>query len=1068
MSIWGFCIRRPVFTTVLLIAMIGVGIMGYTRMGVDLMPDFDIPVVSVVTTYVGADPEVMDQDIVDIIEEQVGTLEGIESIRSTAYDSYATTIIEFNLERNIDVCTQEVRDKVNAATQDLPKNIEVPIVQKIDPDAQAIMYLGLYGDVPYAQLSQIADDVLQPRIQNINGVGKVDLNGFQERTARIWLDLAKMEKYDIGPAQVLAALNSWHVELPGGRTESSTLEATVKIYGEYQSCDELSKLIVDWKDGAPVRLSQIATVEDGLEDRRSIARLDGHPSIMLGVCKQSGTNTVGVADRVLEKIDELNVVLPEGVHLVRIFDSSRFIRDSVQGVGEDLLLGALITVFVIYVFLRNFKMTLVSLVAIPTSLLATFGAMYFMDFTVNTITMLAMSLCVGMVIDDAIVVSENVFRHMEQEQLDDAKIAAERGTGEVAFAVFASTIAIAAIFLPVAFMGGMIGRIFYQFGLAVGIAIAFSYCVSITITPMLCGRLLERNTKENFVARMLGSMFNALDSIYYWSLEKCLRNRLTRVLTIIVAIACFVIGVSFASKVGTEFAPNSDRSQFLINAQSEIGTSLELSDQRCRQMEAILAKHPELEHYGTVTGMSTTNESYRIMSFVEMKLRKDRPGISQQDCMDALRKELAVIPGLRVYISHLQMAGGQSTERSAQIQYVLQGPDLNTLQTIAHDLEDWMRQQPEFIDVDDDLELTKPQVAVYPRREAAADMGVNTSQISTALQVMMSGVDAARIKLGNKRYDVRVKATDGFRVDAESINTIIMRNQYGKRVKLGSMVDIVENLGPNKIKRYNRIRSITVRTDVAKGVPVGNASDKMAAKAKEIANKYVGYTIAPTGMTKIQTESMQYLSFALMSSIVIIYFVLAAQFESFIHPLTIMMTLPLAMAGVFVALYITGITLSIFSFIGMIMLVGIVTRNGILLVEFANQQRERGLNAHHAMLEAGHTRLRPILMTAVSTIGGVVPIALALSEGGEMRQGMGVAVMGGMLTSTMLTLYVIPTAYITFEGISRNIMYCWNKLLGRNPLTPHEEDALREREAQERMAREAQERAAKEAQNHEN
>lgn len=1049
--------------------MIGVGAMGYSRMGVDLMPDFDVPVVSVVTTYVGADPEVMDQDVVDIIEEQVGTLEGIESIRSTSYDSYATTIIEFNLKRNIDVCTQEVRDKVNAATDDLPKNIEVPIVQKIDPDAQAIMYLGLYGDVPYAQLSQIADDVLQPRIQNINGVGKVDLNGFQERTARIWLNIDKMEKYDIGPAQVLAALSNWHIELPGGRTESDTLEATVKIYGEYQSCEELEKLIVDWKDGAPVRLRQIARVEDGLEDKRSISRLDGHPSIMLAVCKQSGTNTVGVADSVLEKISELNAVLPEGVHLVRIFDTSRFIRDSVQGVADDLMLGALITVFVIYVFLRSFKMTLVSLVAIPTSLLAAFGAMYFMDFTVNTITMLAMSLCVGMVIDDAIVVSENVFRHMEQEQLDDAKVAAERGTGEVAFAVFASTIAIAAIFLPVAFMGGIIGRIFYQFGLAVGIAIAFSYCVSITITPMLCGLLLERSTHESFVARMLGSMFNALDRFYYWSLEICLRNRLTRVFTILVAIGCFVAGIGFASQVGTEFAPNSDRGQFLINAQSEIGTSLTLSNERCLQIEAILAKHPEIEHYGTIVGMSTTNESYRIISFVEMHLKKDRPGISQQDCMDALREELAVIPGLRVYISHLQMQGGQSTERSAQVAYVLQGPDLNTLQKIAHDLEDWLREHKEtYVDIDDDLELTKPQVAVYPRREAAADMGVTTSQISTALQVMMSGVDAARIKLGSKRYDVRVKASDDFRVDADSINKIIIRNQYGKRVRLGTMVDIKENLGPNKIKRYNRARSIMVRTDVVRGVPVGNASDMMAAKAQELVKQYVGYSVAPSGMTKIQTESMQYLSFALMSSIVIIYFVLAAQFESFIHPLTIMMTLPLAMAGVFVALYFTGVTLSIFSFIGMIMLVGIVTRNGILLVEFANQQRERGLNAHHAMLEAGHTRLRPILMTAVSTIGGVVPIALALSEGGEMRQGMGIAVMGGMLSSTMLTLYVIPTAYITFEGISRNIMYCIHKVMGHNPLTPHEEDALREREAQERMAREAQERAAKEVQNHEN
>ncbi len=1056
MSIWDFCIKRPVFTTVLLIAMITVGTMGYTKMGVDLMPDFDIPVVSVVTTYVGADPEVMDQDITDIIEEQVGTLEGIDTIRSTSYDSYATTIIQFTLDRDIDVCTQEVRDKVNAASDHLPDNIETPIVQKIDPDAQAIVYLGLIGDVPYSQLSHLADDVLKDRIQNLKGVGKVDLGGFQERNARIWLDLTKMEKYDIGPAQVLTALNAWHIELPGGRTESSTQEASVKIFGEYQSCEELEKLIVDWKNGAPVRLSQIATIEDGLEDRRSIARMNGKPTVMMGVCKQSGTNTVGVADAILAKIPEWQQSLPSGVHIEKIFDTSTFIRNSVQGVAEDLMLGAFITVFVIYIFLRNFKMTFVSLVAIPTSLLATFGAMYFMGFTVNTITMLAMSLCVGMVIDDAIVVSENVFRHMEADQLDDATIAASRGTREVAFAVFASTIAIAAIFLPVAFMGGMIGRIFYQFGISVGIAISFSYCVSITITPMLCGRLLERNTKENFVARWLGAMFNALDRFYYWSLEICLRNRFTRVMTIIVALACFAVGIFFATKVGTEFSPNADRSQFMINVESAIGTSLELSDQRARKMEAILAKHKEIAHYGVMIGNGNTNESYKITCFVDMVPRKERPGISQRDCMLAVRRELGEIPGVRVFVSNIQMAGGNANQRNADISYVLQGPDLAVLQSLADELQAWLEKQPEYVDVDNDLELTKPQVGVYPKREVAADMGVTTSQISTALQVMMSGVDAARIKLDNKRHDVRVKANDDFRVDADAINHIILRNQFGKRVELGTMVQIVEGLGPNNIKRTDRMRSVTVRCNVAPGVPSGTAGDKMREYAKTLLATHVGYSITPTGMTKIQTESMQYLQFALLSSIIIIYFVLAAQFESFIHPMTIMMTLPLAMAGVFVALWATGLTLSIFSFIGMIMLVGIVTRNGILLVEFANQQRENGLNAHHAMLEAGHTRLRPILMTAVSTIGGVIPIALALSEGGEMRQGMGVAVMGGMSTSTLLTLYVIPTAYITFEGIFRNIKYCWNKLLGRHPLTPKEEDELRAREAEARRAQQVQ------------
>jgi len=1005
-------IQRPVLTTMLIAAFLIFGIVGYQRIGVDLYPEVEFPVVTVTTILRGASPEVIESEVTDVIEEEISTIEGVDEIRSQSFEGLSQVIVTFVLEKDIDVAAQEVREKVAVATARLPRDIEPPVVQKLDITANPIMWIAVTGDRSYRELSYYADKVIKERLQMVRGVGAILLGGFRDREIHVWLDQDRLEAYGLSPLDVVRAIQTKHVELPAGRIENREQELTIKVMGEYTSVEELSGLVVTYRQGVPVRLRDLGRVEDGEEDTRTIGRFNQKPAIGLGVRKQSGTNTVEVADRVKAALAEIQRELPPGLDVKIAFDASEFIKKSMGDVQFDILFGALLTSLVILLFLRNTRTTLISVIAIPTSLIGTFAFMNALGFTINNMTMLALSLAVGIVIDDAIVVLENIFRHMEQLR-QPRLVAAREGTREIAFAVIAATFSIAAVFLPVAFMRGIIGRFFIQMGLTVVIAILISLVVSLTLTPMLCSRFMRLEERHGPIYMALEQGFRAVERVYRSALAFALRRR---ALVVLSALLLFVLSLGLSRFIGREFFTQADESRFIVRFETPLGWSIERIDAVTRQAERILFSHPEVRGAFVGTGFfGSTNQGIMFVSLVPKSERR----VSQQQLMNTLRQELTAIPDLTVSVEPVTpIGGGGGGQRSTDVQYIVEGPSLEDLATRVDRIVQRLKHSPGFVDIDTDLELTKPEAKVYINREKAEDLGLDVATITQAINVIMGGVDVAKFKEGGERYDIHVRALPGDRDLPSDLDRIFVVSRDGRRVKLSNIVEVVEGAGPNVINRYNRQRAATLYANV-QGKSQGEALAEVGQLIAETLPNAPGYRAELTGRSREFQRSFQYLGTALALSILIIYMVLAAQFESFIHPFTIMLSLPLATVGVFGLLLLTGKTLNIFSYLGIIMLVGIVTRNAILLVDFTNQLRARGLERTAALLQAGPIRLRPILMTAITTIAGMVPVSLAFSEGGETRAPLAVAVIGGMLTSTFLTLLVIPVVYSLFDDLGQ-------------------------------------------------
>jgi HAE1 family hydrophobic/amphiphilic exporter-1 len=1014
-------IKRPVFATMFIAALVVLGLVSYPEIGVDLFPKIDFPIVSINTQLKGASPEIMDIDVTDKIEESISTINGVKTITSSSLEGVSNVVIEFVLERNIDLAVQDVREKVSAIRSKLPTDVLEPVIQKVDPDATPVLWLIVTGPRSIRDLSTYTDEVLKVQLQRIDGVGALRIAGTRLRQGRIWLDADKLRAYQIAPGDVAQALGRENVELPGGRIESDTKEYSVKVKGEFPRIQEFNDLIVNYYQGSPVRIRDIGRAEDGMEEKRNIARFNTLPCIGIGIQKQSGTNTVEVIDRVKKELISIRKTLPPGLEISIAFDQSNFINRSIKEVRGHLILGGILAVLAVFLFLRNVRITLISALALPVSVIATFTIMRAFDFTFNNMSMLALSLSVGILIDDAIIVIENIYRHVEEGMAP--REAAAFATSEIGLAVMATTFAIVAIFLPVAFMKGIIGRFFWQFAMTVVFSVLISLLVSFTLTPMMASLFLkpkqpERSAIEpsrfSFLFRMgdgLEKAYKKTEDVYRHILAFCMGYRGT---VLILALFLFIFSLYITKFIGKEFVPAEDQSQFIVRLEAPIDYSIDTADVLFKQAETIVKSMPEVNwvFYLQGFGAGGVGQINKAILFTGLKRKADRKK-SQEQIKAEIRKKVNQIPGLKGTAEDISMIGGG--QRNVPIQYAIRGLDLDVLQNYTKQITTELAKRPGIVDVDTSMEAGKPELKVFIDRNKAADMGVSVASIADAINILISGeVDITKYKdeAKGRRYDVRVRLNPEDRVNPSDLGQLYVRAKDGRLIELANVIQIQEGGGPSVINRVDRQRAMIVFASL-EGKPLAQAMSELDAIAGKVLTP--GYTARYKGAADTMKESFQYLLFALFLGVVMAYMVLAAQFESFIHPFTVLLSLPLSFIGAFVALVLTGKTISIFSLIGLILLMGLVKKNAILLVDYTNTLRERGLSRRDALLEAAPVRLRPILMTTFAMVFGMMPVAFGLGEGAETRSPMGIAVIGGLLTSLFLTLVVVPAAYDLFD-----------------------------------------------------
>jgi HAE1 family hydrophobic/amphiphilic exporter-1 len=1021
-------VNRPVFATMVIMALVVLGVVSYPSIGVDLFPKIDFPIVTIRTTLMGASPDVMDVDVTERIEGAVNTINGVKRITSVSTESVSRTTIEFVLERDIDQAVQDVREKVSLIRSRLPADIDEPRIAKVDPDASPIMTMNLSGDRSVRDLSTYADEVLKEQLQRINGVGDVIFYGIRLRQVRIWLDAARMHAYQVSPSDIIVALKRENIELPGGRIETQTKEYTIRIKGEFARIPDFNDLILSYYKGAPVRIRDIGRAEDTIEDMRSVVRFNGVPAVGMAIQKQSGSNTVEVANRVKQEVQRINKTLPPGMQLNIAMDQSVFITRSIKEVQFHLIVGGFFAILAVFIFLRNVRTTLISAVALPVSVISTFALLNFFDFTFNNMTMLALTLSVGLLIDDAIIVIENIYRHVEDGM--PPREASVFATSEIGLAVMATTLAIVAIFLPVAFMKGIIGRFFLQFALTIIFAVLVSLLVSFTLTPMMASIFLkaQKKTIRNPLAAHSGGGTSGLrpaKSIwqrasdflehYYSRLEVFYRSVLEVTLgyrkTVLAgALVIFLLSLGLTTFMGKEFSPAEDQGIFIVRMEAPIEYSVEQVGKFFAGTEDTIKSIPEVRSVFYVQGYGGyTNRGFLLLNLTSKSERKK----SQEDLKKEVRQKLRQIPGMKVSAEDISVIGGG--QRQVPIQYAITGPDLDALEKYARQITEEFSRLPGIVDVDTSLEVGKPEIQVYIDRDRAADLGVDVAGVAEAINLLVSGeLDVGRYKdeIKGKRYDIRVRLNPDDRDSALSLERIYIRARDGKLVELSNVVRVEEGTAPSVINRIDRLRAVTIFASL-EDKPLGQAQGELDAIAERILPP--DYRTQSLGMADVMTESFVYLLFALVLGIIMAYMILASQFESFVHPITVLLSMPLSFIGAFGALYLTGNTLNVFSLIGLILLMGLVKKNAILLVDYTNVLRGRGLGRREAILQAGPVRMRPILMTTFAMIFGMLPIALAVGEGAETRAPMGIAVIGGLLTSLLLTLVVVPAAYDIFD-----------------------------------------------------
>ncbi|HEX8652028.1 MAG TPA: efflux RND transporter permease subunit [Pyrinomonadaceae bacterium] len=1077
------CIKRPVFAAMIVLALVVVGAASFFRLGIDRFPAVDLPTVSVRTNLPGASPEETESEITRPIEEVVNTIEGIDQLRSVSGPGASFVIVTFDLDRDIDTAAQDVRDRVSTVIRDLPEDATPPVVFKFNNDSQPVMSIALSADRSVRELTELGDKLVRVQLERAGGVGEVAVVGGLERAINVWVDAERLAAYRIPIAQVRDALRRQNVDVPGGNVDAGRREMTLRTLGKYTDPREFNDLVIADDGGAPVRLRDIGRVEDGTKEQRSVARLNGVPTVLLDIRRQSGANTVAVIENVKRELARVQGQMPQDVKLEVIRDQSRYIEAALHEIQKHLILGSILACLVVLIFMRSWRSTLIAGIAIPASVIATFGMMRALDFTLNSVTMLALVLMVGVVIDDAIVVLENIFRFVEEKKMKPMQ-AAKEATADIGLAVLATTFSLVVIFVPVSFMSSVSGRFLYQFGITAAVAIMVSLLVSFTLTPMMSARLLRnadfglRNEEEDSSApatdnpqseiripqsarpRSRQGFYALLDRGYTRMLAFAMRHRL---IVSVLAVVVIFSSVPLYNLVKQEYIPTDvDEAEFDVGVTAPEGTSLAVMNEAMLAVEDELRATPGVRLVlasaggGFLGGVNQGSAYVRIATHEERTLsltklwnsiKAGRPldafrgNYKQKDVMQEARKRLRKYAPLRVSVRNppsFNIGGG-----NFEIDFVLRGPDLQTLAAYANQLRERSTELG-IVDADTTLKLDKPELRVKIDRQRAADLGVDTSAIATSLRLMVGGdeeVSRFRDASVNEDYDVQLRLTDRDRKDANTISRLYVPSSRGNLVRLDNLVSIKEETSPSRIDRLDRQRQVSLRASVAPGYALADRLEALQGAAHEM-NLPAGYSTTISGRGRELEKTFNEFIWAFLLSIAFMYMILASQFESVVHPVTILLSLPLAVPFALFSMWVTSDTLNLYSALGVLVLFGVVKKNSILQIDHMNNLRADGMERSAAIMQANRDRLRPILMTTLALVAGMLPLALGTGPGAEERRSIAVVVIGGQTLSLLLTLIVTPVAYSIFDDLAHTP---WGRALATrtSPLTRSLRSGLR-------------------------
>src|SRR5262245_20464693 len=1032
------CIRRPVFAAMIVLSLVVVGAAGFFKLGVDRFPSVDLPTVSVRVSLPGAAPEEVESLIAQPIEEVVNTVDGISELRSVCGQGTAIVIATFKLDRNLESATQDVRDRVNTLGRTLPEDATPPVIQKFDNDSTPVMTIALSADRSIRELTELADKTVRPQLERIGGVGEVRVVGGLDRAINVWIDADRLAAYQISIAQIRQALERQNTDVPGGNVTTGKEELTLRTLGRFTDPRQFDDLVIANVNGAPVRLRDVGRVEDGTKEQRSFSRLNGVPTVTLDIRRQSGANTVEVINGIKSALPRVGSQLPEDVQLEVIRDQSRYIEAALHEIETHLILGSILASLVVLLFMRSWRSTLIAAVAIPCSVISTFGMMRALDFTLNSVTMLALVLMVGVVIDDAIVVLENIFRFIEEKRIEP-KEAAREATKDIGLAVLATTLSLVVIFLPVSFMSSISGRFLYQFGITAAVAILVSLLVSFTLTPMMSSRLIRVGDAESGHGSPASrrGFYRWIDGVYTWLLSLAMRHRL---IVAVVSLAVIASAVPLYRAVKQEFIPtNVDEAEFEISVNGPEGTNLAVMNETISAMEKDILETPGVRMVlssaggGFLGGLNQGNAYVRIapheertLSFTKFwkatksgnPLKAFKGNYTQQDVMAEVRRRLQKYAPMRVGVRNAQSfnfgAGGRT-----DIDFVFRGPDILVLNQYADELVERSKKLGGIVDADTSLKLNKPELRVSIDRDRAADLGVDTSDIATSLRLMVGGAEEAsrfRDEALNEDYDVQLRLTGADRRDVDTISRLYVPSSRGGLVRLDNLVSIKRDTSPSRIDRLDRERQVSVRASVAPGYALADRMEVLRGAVDEM-NLPTAYTTTVSGRARELERTFTEFIWAFILSIIFMYMILASQFESTVHPFTILLSLPLSVPFALLSLWGTGDTLNLYSALGILVLFGVVKKNAILQIDHLNNLRAKGMERYEAIMQGNRDRLRPILMTTLALVAGMLPLAIGTGPGAEERRSIAIVVIGGQTLSLLLTLIATPVVYSLLDDL---------------------------------------------------